>query len=65
MTRREITRDKKFLGVLTCQSGCILEVLNEYLMDRNLIMPLDLVLYYCIIVAQIEDKLLIILILMF
>jgi len=27
---------------LTCQSGCILETLNEYLMERDLIMPLDL-----------------------
>eukprot|EP00043_Microstomoeca_roanoka_P006592 m.64117 g.64117 ORF g.64117 m.64117 type:complete len:499 (-) comp13477_c0_seq2:97-1593(-) len=28
--------------ILTCQSGCVLERLNEYLGARNLMMPLDL-----------------------
>ena len=30
------------LGVMICQSGCILEKLNEYLSDYDLIVPLDL-----------------------
>lgn len=29
-------------GVLVCQSGCILEQLNEYLQNHDLMMPLDL-----------------------
>lgn len=32
----------KTSGVLTCQAGCILEQLNEYLDEFDLIMPLDL-----------------------
>jgi len=31
-----------YIGVLTCEAGCILENLNTYLMDQGLIMPLDL-----------------------
>ena len=30
------------VGVLVCQSGCILENLNQALADHNLTMPLDL-----------------------
>lgn len=30
------------LGVLVCEPGCILEKLNDYLMDKGFIMPLDL-----------------------
>lgn len=29
-------------GVLTCQAGCVLEKLSQYLLDRDYIMPLDL-----------------------
>lgn len=29
-------------GALVCEAGCILEVLDNYVRDRNLIMPLDL-----------------------
>ncbi|XP_067897863.1 D-2-hydroxyglutarate dehydrogenase, mitochondrial isoform X1 [Heterodontus francisci] len=29
-------------GVLTCQAGCILEMLNNYLEEQDFIMPLDL-----------------------
>ncbi|CAG7727290.1 unnamed protein product [Allacma fusca] len=29
-------------GVMVCQAGCVLEALNDYLMERNFIMPLDL-----------------------
>ncbi|CAG7727291.1 unnamed protein product [Allacma fusca] len=29
-------------GVLVCEAGCILDTLNEYLMEKNFIMPLDL-----------------------
>lgn len=29
-------------GILVCQSGCILENLNEHLSDYDLIVPLDL-----------------------
>lgn len=29
-------------GVLTCQSGCILEILNDYVNQFDMIMPLDL-----------------------
>ncbi|KAK9869498.1 hypothetical protein WA026_003251 [Henosepilachna vigintioctopunctata] len=29
-------------GVLTCEAGCILENLEDYLTERNLMMPLDL-----------------------
>lgn len=31
-----------FPGILTCQAGCILEVLDNYLSERGLMMPLDL-----------------------
>ena len=30
------------VGVLVCEAGCILETLNNYLVERNMIMPLDL-----------------------
>lgn len=29
-------------GILTCQAGCVLEKLNEYVEERDFIMPLDL-----------------------
>lgn len=29
-------------GVLVCQAGCVLETLENYLNEKNLIMPLDL-----------------------
>ena len=29
-------------GILVCQAGCILEVLDNYLAERGLMMPLDL-----------------------
>lgn len=31
-----------FAGILVCQAGCVLEALESYLDERNLIMPLDL-----------------------
>lgn len=30
------------VGVLSCQAGCVLETLNEYANEHELIMPLDL-----------------------
>ena len=30
------------LGILTCQAGCILEQLDQYVSEQNLMMPLDL-----------------------
>lgn len=30
------------VGVLVCQSGCVLEALDNVLADRGLMMPLDL-----------------------
>lgn len=30
------------LGILVCQSGCVLETLDDYLAEKNLMMPLDL-----------------------
>lgn len=31
-----------FLGIVTCQPGCILENLSNYLLENGFIMPLDL-----------------------
>lgn len=31
-----------YLGILICQSGCVLETLDDYLADYDLVMPLDL-----------------------
>lgn len=31
-----------FAGALVCEAGCILETLDHYVRDRDLIMPLDL-----------------------
>ncbi|XP_049857866.1 D-2-hydroxyglutarate dehydrogenase, mitochondrial isoform X1 [Schistocerca gregaria] len=38
----EIISIDEVSGVLVCQAGCILEVLDNYLSERGLIMPLDL-----------------------
>ncbi|XP_053565857.1 D-2-hydroxyglutarate dehydrogenase, mitochondrial isoform X1 [Bombina bombina] len=38
----QVTSFDKVSGVLVCQSGCILESLNQYLESRGYIMPLDL-----------------------
>lgn len=32
----------EFSGVLVCQAGCVLEVLDNYLAERGFMMPLDL-----------------------
>lgn len=34
--------EKYFLGVLTCQAGCVLEQLESYLLEHGFMMPLDL-----------------------
>lgn len=31
-----------FTGILTCQAGCVLESLSQYVEERDFIMPLDL-----------------------
>ncbi|KAK6634975.1 hypothetical protein RUM44_000224 [Polyplax serrata] len=38
----QILHVDEFSGALTCQSGCILEVLDNYLEEYGLMMPLDL-----------------------
>jgi FAD/FMN-containing dehydrogenase len=31
-----------FIGILTCDAGCILEILDNYLAEKGFMMPLDL-----------------------
>lgn len=38
----KITSFDQTSGILQCQSGCILEVLDNYLAERGFVMPLDL-----------------------
>jgi len=39
---REVISLDEVSGILACQAGCVLEVLDGYLNDRNFMMPLDL-----------------------
>lgn len=38
----KLLNERRFVGVLVCQSGCILSNLDDYLAERGFMVPLDL-----------------------